>query len=167
MDYKYGFKETGQLNTAKASVLSLPISYKQSVEVCKYIKGKNLSVAMTELGQVVEGVKAIPYTRFNRGGTGHKTNIGPGRYPIKTSAAIIKVLDDVKQNAKNKGLDLGKLTILHIAANKGAKSYHYGRKRRRLMKRTHIEVVVAEKQPHKKERAKAPVKQDAVKQGEK
>lgn len=88
---------------------------------------------------------AVPYTRFNRGGTGHKKGIGAGRYPIKACAYILKLLKSAHANANQKGLDMNKLTIKAIVAKQGPNVFKYGRKRGRIAKRTHIEVVVAEK----------------------
>lgn len=142
MEYKYSM-ETGE-NMAKAAGLALPISLKKSVEVCNLIRGKGLNKSIAALNRVAKDDVPVPYRRFNRGGTGHRPGIGPGRYPKKTCVEIVRILEDAKANAEHHGLSSDRLFIRHISAKKASKSFHYGRKRRRLMKRTHIEVVVEE-----------------------
>ncbi|MBI3034530.1 50S ribosomal protein L22 [Candidatus Woesearchaeota archaeon] len=150
MDYRYSIKASEKM--AKASALSLPVSMKKTVEICNMIRGKNLQRAIRTLGMVVDGKQAVPYRRFNKGGTGHRKGMGTGRYPMKTCAEIIKLLENVRANAEQKGLQAPNLVISHIRASKGAKSFHYGRKRRRLLKRTHLEVAVEEAEQGKSSR---------------
>ncbi|MBI2133270.1 50S ribosomal protein L22 [Candidatus Woesearchaeota archaeon] len=143
MDYRYSI-QTGK-NAAKAVGLALPISLKKSVEVCSFIRGKNLKKSISQLDKASKGEIAIPFRKFNRGGTGHrKGRMGTGRYPQKTCIEITKILKNAAANAEHKGLNPDSLVITHICAKQASKSYHYGRKRRRLMKRTHIEVMVDE-----------------------
>lgn len=143
MGYKYSANT--EQNEAKAAGIAMPVSFKQSVEVCSYIRGKGLRNSINALNRVVEGLSAVPYRRYNRGGTGHRPGMAAGRYPKNTCTEIIKLLEDVQANAQHKGLNANKLVIRSISAQKAAKQFHYGRKRRTKMKRTHIEVVVKEK----------------------
>ena len=62
-----------------------------------------------------------------------------------TDFEIIKLMEDVEANAQFKGLNTSNLVIAHISAHKAGKAWHYGRKSRRKMKRTTIEIVVEEK----------------------
>jgi large subunit ribosomal protein L22 len=136
--------EIEEKTMAKALGIALPISRKKTVELCKFIKGRQLTKAIMLLEKVREEKVAIPFTRFGKGGTGHKPGIGPGRYPKKACFEVIKLLKQVEANARFKGLDTTSLVIKNALARQGAQSFHYGRKRRRKMKRTHVEVVVAE-----------------------
>jgi large subunit ribosomal protein L22 len=139
MRYRYATKAE---NSAKAVGRALPISTKRAVEICNVVRGKRLEAAIKTLQQVVEKKRAVPIKRFAKGGTGHRKKIGPGRYPKKACSELIKVLEVAAANAQVKGLS--NLVIRGICAQKAAKSWHYGRKRRRRMKRTHIEVVLTE-----------------------
>ncbi|MBI4439111.1 50S ribosomal protein L22 [Candidatus Woesearchaeota archaeon] len=142
MDYRYSIlREDG---SARSVGMALPISHKKSVEVCRLIRGKSLGKSIELLGKVMRLEAAVPYKRYNRGGVGHRRGIGVGRFPVKTCAEIIKILKDAQANAQSRGLQAGKLVISHISAQKAAKTFHYGRKSRRVMKKTHIEVVVKE-----------------------
>ena len=71
--------------------------------------------------------------------------VASGRYPIKSIKEVLNVLNTAQSNAENKGLDSKNLVIKLIKANKGTKNFHPGRKRRRLMKNTNIEVELEEK----------------------
>lgn len=143
--------------TAKAE--SLPISFKQSVEICNFIRYKKVNDAKKTLMDVSNMEKAIPFTRFN-GDVGHKKGMGPGRYPIKSSEKILKLLESAEANAQFKGLNTANLVIKHISANKAAKAFHFGRKRRRKAKRTNIEVIVQEERKNKD--TKKPISKKAV-----
>jgi len=140
--YKYSFNYNKE-SMAKALGRNLPISIKQSAEICSFIRGMNLMKGKELLNEVIYKRKAVPFRRFNMD-MGHKTGIGPGRYPIKASKEILKILETVESNAVSNDLNKDKLVITHINAQKASSPWHFGRHRRRKMKRTHIEVVVKE-----------------------
>ena len=140
----YSTKEFNKEYMAKAMGRNLPISFKQTVEVCNFIKGRSINDSKNILEGVSEKKMAVPFKRFNRG-LGHKKKSGAGRFPVKTSNELIKLLEAVEANAQFKGLNTANLTITHICAHKGSKTWHFGRKRRRQMKRTNVELIVEEK----------------------
>jgi large subunit ribosomal protein L22 len=129
---------------AKAVGRDLPISTKQSIEICNMIRGRELQKSKEMLLQTIKLKKAIPFKRFNQD-TGHKRNIGPGRYPQRACRYIYNLLESVEINAQNKGLDTGELKINSIIPNKASTPMHSGRLQRRKMRRTHIEIIVEEK----------------------
>ena len=126
---------------ARANGMNLPISFKQSVEICRFIKNRSMSNAKKILQEVINEKKAVPFKRYNFD-LGHKKKIGPARYPKKASQEFIRLIDSVEANAQFKGLNTSNLEITHISANKAGKAWHYGRKSRRKMKRTNIEIIV-------------------------
>ena len=129
---------------AIASGKSLPISFKQSVEICRFIKNKSVNDAKEILQKVVEKKNVIPFRRYNWD-LGHKKKMGPARYPEKASKEFIKLIENVEANAQFKGLNTSNSIITHISAHKAGKAWHFGRKTRRKMKRTNVEIVVEEK----------------------
>lgn len=143
---------------ARAVGVALPVSFKQSVEVCRFIKHKNVADAKKMLKEVIEKKRAVPFKRFDFD-LSHKKKIGPGRYPEKTSEEFIRLIEDAEANAQFKGLNTSNLIIIHINAHKAGKAWHYGRQSRRRMKRTNIELVVEEKS--QKDEDKTPAKQKA------
>ncbi|MEK6800502.1 MAG: 50S ribosomal protein L22 [Nanoarchaeota archaeon] len=129
-------------NTAKAMGISLPISTKQAVEICNFLRGKTTEQSKNILKDVINKKAAIPFKRYNRD-MGHKTGMAAGRYPKNASSQILKLLESVEANAQNKGL-APPFKITKLLANKAAKQWHYGRHLRTKMKKTHVEIVVEE-----------------------
>lgn len=139
----YTFRNYNQEHMARAIGMALPISFKQSVEICSFIKNRNINDAKKMLHSVSEKKLAIPFRRYNWD-LGHKKGMGPARYPEKASMEFIKLIENVESNAQFKGLNTSSLVIAHASAHKAGKSWHFGRKSRRTMKRTNIEIIVEE-----------------------
>lgn len=140
----YSTKKFDKEHMAKVMGRNLSMSLKQTVEVCNFIRCKSINDAKVILKRVSEKKIAVPFKRFNSD-LGHKKMGGAGRFPVKVSMELIKLLEAVEANAQFKGLNTANLTIKHICAHKGSKVWHFGRKRRRQMKRTNVEVIVEEK----------------------
>ncbi len=144
-DYRY----STQLEGARAVGRDLPISVKHSVEVCSFVRGKNLQMAKKILREVILGKRAVPYHRFIFD-LGHKKGVAAGRYPQRTCEEILKLIESVETNAQFKGMNTTHLRIEHIIAHKASEPYHGGRHRGRRMKRAHVEIVVKEHAPKKR-----------------
>ncbi len=140
----YAFRGYEKEHMARALGMALPVSLKQSVEICRFIKNKKVADAKKMLQQVIEKKKAVPFKRYDFD-LGHKRKIGPGRYPEKASKEFIKLIELSEANAQFKGLNTSNLVIAHISAHNAGKAWHYGRQSRRKMKRTNIELFVEEK----------------------
>jgi large subunit ribosomal protein L22 len=152
----YRYTTQAAENEAKAVGVALPVSYKQSFEVAKFIRGKNVQLAKKMLEDVIAMKRPVPMTRFH-GDTGHKHGMAAGRFTINTCTHILKLLKSAESNAQFKGLSTAGLVVKHIAAQRGPTSFRYGRHRRRQAKRAHVEIIVAEvkeKAEKKKEVAK-------------
>lgn len=168
MAYHYSYQK-GEEHIAKAVGVNLPYSHKVSIEISNHIRGMNLQKAKKVLEDVIAMKKAVPYKRFTNG-PGHKKGMASGRYPIKASTGFLKLLNSVEANAQFKGLNTSSLSIVHLSAQKGTDSWHYGRHRRRKMKRVHIEVVVQEKAEEKKKprvKKDAPAKKESTSENDK
>lgn len=143
------------MSEARISGKDIPISTKQSVEICNLIRNKNLKKAKDMLTSVLNKKLAVPYKRYNKKIAHRKGKIASGKYPIKASAEILKLLNSVEANAQQKGLDINSLIISRIMANQASRPLRFGRHRRRKMKRTHVDIVVKEiKKEVKKEEKK-------------
>ncbi|MFH1589578.1 MAG: 50S ribosomal protein L22 [archaeon] len=139
LSYSYNNSEE---NIAKAILRDAPISTKQSIEICSRLKYKTVEAAKKILQKAIEHETAIKFTRFTEG-AGHKTGIGPGKFPVKTSEHFLKLLESAESNALDKGMGKN-LKIIHLVSQKASSPYHHGRQRRIKMKRTHVEVVLKE-----------------------
>jgi large subunit ribosomal protein L22 len=156
MAYKYS-TEIGE-NCAKAVGISLPISRKQSIMVCNFIRNKNVKKAKEHLAEVIVKKKAVPFTRFNDD-VGHKAGMAAGRYPVNACKNILALLESAEANAQFKGLSTADLVVKHASAQQGPGVWRYGRHHRRKAKRTHIEIVLEERKTRKaekKEKKEAP-----------
>ncbi len=138
--------------TAKASGRELKVSHKAAREVCKALKGMDLSQSKEFLREVIAKKKAVPYTRFTKK-LGHKAGMQKrfvGRYPIKTAEQILRIIQAAEANAENKGLDVDRLRVMHAAAYQGIKLKRYtprahGRASPKYDTTTHVEIVLDEK----------------------
>ena len=141
-------------NMALAIGKDMSFSTKHAIEICNYLRNKRLEQAKEILESVIAKKKAIPFKRFTDG-VGHKKgNIAAGRYPIKASKDILKLLKQAESNASIKGLGTEELIIRHLVANKASTPMKFGRQIRRKAKRTHMEVIVEEVAAKKKAKAK-------------
>ena len=113
---------------AKAVIRDAPISYKEACEICKVIRGMTLREAKEFLKRVIELREPVPMSRYKLG-IAHKPGLADrwprwktpiGRYPVKAAKYILRLLENVENNAVNvKNLNPDKLKIVHIAAHRG------------------------------------------------
>jgi len=105
---------------AAARGTGLNISPKAAREVCKALKGMDLEKAKNYLGRVIEMDQAVPFKRYD-GKVGHRRGKGmsTGRYPVKTAAAILKVIESAGNNGEAIHIDIENWRILHIATSRG------------------------------------------------
>lgn len=117
---KYSMPVSGD-EIARAKANELPISPKHAIEIMNIIRGMTTTGAVGYLEDVVALKKAVPFRRFHRN-VAHRRELDgwkPGRYPVKASKAVIRVLRNVEKNAEYVGLDTDNLRIIHASANRG------------------------------------------------
>ena len=105
---------------AAARGTGLNVSPKAAREVCKAIKGMDLKKAKSYLERVIKMNQAVPFKRHD-GKVGHRRGKGmsTGRYPVKTAAAILKVIESAGNNGEAIHIDIENWRILHIATSRG------------------------------------------------
>lgn len=147
----YSYKVLEPERTVIASGRDLNISFKEAVELCRYLKNRKLEEAKKILEEVIDLKRAIPYKRFNKKVAHHRYDhtSGPSRYPKKVAKALLKILESLEANAEFKGLDTSKIKLVHLAAQKGYKIKKYiprafGRSTPYFRELVHIEVVGVE-----------------------
>lgn len=167
MQTKYAFEKFSQ-DMARAYGRSLDISLKASINICSALRGKDAAAALVYLDEVIAKQRAVPFRRFTDGVGHRRGKLAAGRYPFKAAKSIRSIVAAAVANAANKGL-AEELSIVHICAHKASTPFHQGRQRRQAMKRTHIEVVLQEKEADQDNQAKQPVqkKNSALKQQKK
>ncbi len=145
-DKKAEAEKKNKAKVANTKGKDLPISTKQAVAICSFIRGKNPQKALALLEQVIAKKIAIPM----KGEVPHRNNMPKGkvagRYPVKASKEFIKLLKNLIANASSKGMDIDKITINKAIANKASRPFRgtrigFGRK---YFKRTHVALEVAE-----------------------
>ena len=147
----YSFTKFDANEIAKASGRDLHISPKAAREICKTICHMKLDVAKRFLQDVIDKKRAVPYRRHNKE-VPHKAGIegwSAGRYPVKASTEILKLLDSLEANAETKNLDVERLKIVHAAAQRArlAKRYiprAFGRSSPSFDQLCHVEFAVEE-----------------------
>ena len=118
---------------------SLAMSTKKSVAVCKFIKGKRIQKALSDLEQVLVHKKVVPM----KGEIPHKKGkkISSGGYPKKVVEHFIKLLKSLQANVDVNGVE--DPIIIEAMANLASRPYgKFGRVRK---KRTHVKIKVKEK----------------------
>ncbi len=142
-------KKTGKKSEKEEAVVNgrnLPISTKHAVAICKFIKNKKIQNAISDLEQVIALKKSVPM----KGEIPHRKGKGlmSGRFPKKAAEKIIKLLKSSSANATNNGIE--NPVIKETFANIGSRPWgRFGQVRK---KRTHIKIVVGDKQDKQKKK---------------
>ena len=117
---------------ARVNARDIPISTKKSSDVCRFIKGKKIKVAIKELEEVLAFKRPLPM----RGEIPHRKGpIMSGRYPQRVIKNFIILLKSLGANAA----DLDDPVIVEAFANSGSRPY--GRFGKHRKKRTHVNLL--------------------------
>ncbi len=147
---------------ASARALNLAISTKHSVEISKSLRYRTVAYAKELLEQVIALKRPVEFRSFDQD-LGHKPGMAGGRYPQKAASEFLRLIKSAEANAQVKGMDASNLKIIKLIANKASIPLTGGR-HRYATKRTHLEVVVAEKGAKKDGKESSPTKEKSVKQ---
>lgn len=137
-------------HSSRGRLYEQDVSLKDAVNVAHFLRGMNLQVAKDTLDLVIEKKKPVPYFRY-LDSVSHKKAVGPGRYPVKTARAFMKLLANVESNAEFNGLNTDNLKIVHVAASKGRMIKKYlpkaqGRSGASFKDLVNLEIVVQEEE---------------------
>ena len=148
--YGYAFQNYDSTKHVSASMREKKITNKHAREVSVAIKGLSVEKARDYLQSVIEHKRSIPFRRF-KNQVGHRTDPGvmSGRYPEKTVKEVLKLLDNLESNAEYKGMDLDRLKIINVTAQKGMVIQRFipraqGRATAKNDVLTHIEIIAQE-----------------------
>ena len=142
-----------------AKSLNVPVSTKHCIEIAKAIRYRSTDYAKKYLGEVVALRRAVPFKTYKHN-VGHKAGMASGRFPEKAARQFIKLVQSVEANAQFKGLNTTDLKIVKMTANLAPIPSGGGRLRHKT-KRTHLEIIVRERNSSakKKERIEKVVEQ--------
>ena len=134
---------------------NIPVSTKDCIAICKFIKFKKIEDAINDLGQIIQLKKAVPM----KGEIPHrKGKIMSGRFPIKAAKRFIILLKSLQGNANM--YEIEEPIISEAIANIGERPFgRFGIRK----KRTHVKIVVRnrEKKKIKKEKSEKGLKKSA------
>jgi large subunit ribosomal protein L22 len=107
--------------TAKAMAYEINVSPKHCIEILRQIRGMSTVRAKTFLQNVIDKKESVPFKRFARnvGHKRHQSGWGSGRYPVKASKEILKLVKHAEANAEYKGLEPENMAIVHATSKKG------------------------------------------------
>jgi len=154
MKSMYAFSGYDKEKMARVIGRDLSMSTKAGIEICNFIRRKDLQKTKAYLEAVLKKEKAIPFKRFCNG-AGHKPGMGAGKYPIKACKHVLNLVKSAEANASMKGLNTSSLKIIQAVANQASRPMKYGRATRGEMKRSHVEIVVMESETKTKKQVKA------------
>ncbi len=146
---KVGKKHAPKKTEAVINGLSLSMSTKKAMGICKFIKGKTITKAIADLGEVVHGGRVVPM----KGEYAHQKGkgISSGKFPVKAAGIFITLLKGLAGNANVAGLE--EPVIFEAVANLAPRPFgRFGAIRK---KRTHVKIVaINKKMKAKKENEK-------------
>lgn len=128
--------ENVKRDVAIANGFSLKISPKQSIYICRSIRGKSPEVAIMRLKEVISGKRAIPMAGLE---VGHRKGKGlaGGRFPKNACRAIIEIVKQAGANGVVAGIENPVITI--VKSDQASAPY---RREGRKAKRTHIHIEI-------------------------
>lgn len=132
-------KEAPKKEVAIANGFSLRISPKQSVYVCKVIRGKSPEAAIERLQAVIDEQRPVPMAALE---VGHKKGKGlaGGRFPKNACKGIMEIVKQAGANAVVAGIENPVITIA-----KSDRASAPFRRAGRKAKRTHMHIEVRDK----------------------
>ncbi len=147
----YQVQIADERNIAKAILTNQHISLKYSTEMANHIKGRPVAKTERVLQRIMDKKEPLPLKKYVKK-LGHrkgKTGVAAGKYPKRVCKAFLNLIQTVKANASNKGLDEEKLLVQHVFASQGYRRISYQPKgkiggKRRKNKSTHLEIIVRE-----------------------
>jgi len=168
--YSYKVDEKQAHSYAWARVEGVDASYKDLVQVCNRIRGKETFWAIDFLEKAEKGEIPVLYSS-NSKRLGHRRELGgrKGRYPKKSAKIVLKVLRSAIANGNVKGL-LPETIIVHALANKKdvfPRLASKGLRVRSDFETARVEIVLREKVPKEiKPSEKPEVKKEEPKKAE-
>lgn len=114
-EYKYSAQNVNA--DAKGMITEADMSPKMTMEVCRAIKGKKIGAAKTYLHNVIDKKEYVPLTKHNKKQP-HRKGGQPGKYPEKVCKNILKLIQNIENNAEQKGMEPEDMKIVHAASHK-------------------------------------------------
>lgn len=127
VERKYSVKVTED-QIVKARGFEYRVSWKKAIEVARAIKFLTISQAESYLNDVANLKAPVPVKRFIKKQAHHNTpweGWPVAKWPVKVAKAYLEVLENLKNNANYRGLNVDNVVIVHASASKGMKIRNY------------------------------------------
>ncbi len=117
-------------NTVKACMNNAKVSFKNTRETCSTLRGRTVDNCIQYLENVIAKKECVPMRRYATGcgntKQAKKFKVGKhlntrGRWPKKSAETIIKLLNNIKNNAKAKSLESKDLVIQMVSVSRAPK----------------------------------------------
>ena len=143
---RYAYIPTPDGRAAKARVDGVNASFKDLVNVCANIRGRNAEKALEFLEAASKKERPIRLYKFHKH-RGHVGRLGgiKGGWPVKSCKIVRDVLANAMANAKTKGF--GPCKVAHVMANKQlvyGRMSAKGRRTRQDLETAFVEIVLHE-----------------------
>ena len=119
-----------EANTVKACISNAKVSFKNTHETCSTLRGRTIGDCIRYLNNVLVKKECVPMRRFSSGCPNTRqarhfsTPEKPctqGRWPKNSCETMLKLLNNIKTNAKNKNLDGEELVVDMVCVNRAPK----------------------------------------------
>ncbi|KAM0678300.1 60S ribosomal protein L17 [Binucleata daphniae] len=124
-NYSYHANDASQ--SVRASVKDARVSFKNTRETSRVLRGKKIQEAINYLQNVINHKQCVPMRRYARGCGRTKQakefKTTRGRWPEKSCNLFIYLLNNMIANADLKKLDISNLVLTHVQVNKAPKIY--------------------------------------------
>jgi len=147
---KLGYTVGFEIETmARAYGRELPIAWKKSVEIARALRGKTVEQARDYLEGVIALRRAVPMKKYNRW-VGHKSGLGPARYPVKAAKEFLRILESAAANAEFTGKEDPDAMVVKVvnahrgSIMKGSRPRAYGRSGPWNQDTVNLEIVLEE-----------------------
>ena len=127
MTYHYSVRPCNMHLSVRARAVDVRTHFKNMREVCAAIKGMSLVRAKKYLRNVIAQREIVPFRRFT-GCVGRKAQVKnfdlatQGRWPKKSCEVMLGLLQNAQANAVAKQLDLNRLFVSHVCAERAPKT---------------------------------------------
>jgi large subunit ribosomal protein L17e len=127
MSIKFSCEIHDPTKVIKSQMDNAKVAFKKTREAANTLRTRSLLGAIDYLNNVINKKECVPIRRFAKG-CGHtkqarKFGQRKGRWPRKSAMFLINVLEDIKEKANEKGIDLNDLELFHVQITKAPVIY--------------------------------------------
>ena len=152
---KFSHEPKNPSKACKCMGVDLRVSYKNTYETARNIKGMGLFQARKYLEDVIEKKRCVPYHKYTgcigRTPQAKEWKKSQGRWPQKSAKVVLGLLKNAESNAEFKNLDTENLIITHVVVNRARqgrrRTYRaHGRMNAYMSSPCHVQMILEQKE---------------------